>query len=814
MIGQTLGHYRILEEVGAGGMGVVYRARDEQLERDVALKVLPPGTLGDDSARRNFRKEALALAKLNHPNIETVFEFGSQDGTDFLVLEYLPGPTLGQTLASGPLPEKEVIAIGMQIAAALEEAHDRGIIHRDLKPANVALTSRGQAKVLDFGLAKWLHADDEITANITSDSGGVPGTCPYLSPEQIRGEAADARSDIHAIGAVLYEMATGQRAFPGELFSQVMDAIVHRQPVPPRTLNPKISVELDRIISKCLDKEPDHRYQSAKELLADLRRLAASSSRNVVPASLRPTLRIRKKALTSVVVGFGAVLAVAIALVALNIHGLRDDLFGRKKPTQIRSIAVLPLANVSGDTQEDYFADGVTDELITELAQVGGLRVISRTSVMAYKGVKKPLPQIARELDVDAVVEGSVQRSGNKVRINAELIQASNDRLVWGKSYERDLSDILTLQSAIAKAIVDEIEVTVTPQEEVRLVRSQSVNPEAHEAYLAGRFYWNKRTAEGVTKGVDYFEQAIAKDPKYALAYAGLADSYHALPEFTSMPIEEAFPKARAAAMKALELDDSLAEPHSALASVIEDYDWDWPGAEQEYKRAIELNPGLAGVRASYSNLLLELGRLPEALSQAKIAQQIDPLSVSANDNLAAVLYYSGDYDGSINQCRKTLDLDPTSHQAHRHLGQAYTQKKQYAEAIAELKKAIELSHGGSEAFAEVGYVYGVSGKKNDAERILQELSRPADGHVSHYRLAIVYMGLGENEKALDSLEQAVKERAPGVVHLKVSPVFNELRSAQRFQKLLTDMGLTSGKQTALARCLPNWGEQTSRHHA
>jgi serine/threonine protein kinase/tetratricopeptide (TPR) repeat protein len=813
MIGQTLGHYRILEEVGAGGMGVVYRARDEQLERDVALKVLPPGTLGDDSARRNFRKEALALAKLNHPNIETVFEFGSQDGTDFLVLEYLPGRTLAQMLASGPLGEKEVIAIGMQIAAALEEAHERGIIHRDLKPANIALTTRGQAKVLDFGLAKWLHADDEVTANITSDSGGVPGTCPYLSPEQIRGETVDARSDIHAIGAVLYEMATGQRAFPGELFSQVLDAIVHQQPVPPRVRNPKISVELDRIICKCLDKEPDHRYQSAKELLADLRRLAASSSQNVVPASLRSTFRIRKKVFAYVLVGIGAALAVAIALTALNIHGLRDDLFGRNRPTQIRSIAVLPLANVSGDPQEDYFADGVTDELITELAQVGGLRVISRTSVMAYKGAKKPLPQIARELDVDAVVEGSVQRSGDKVRINAELIQASNDRLLWGKSYERDLSDILTLQSAIAKAIVDEIEVTVTPQEKVRLVRSQSVNPGAHEAYLAGRFYGNKRTAEGVTKGIAYFEQAIAKDPKYALAYAGLADSYHALPEFTSMPIEEAFPKARTAAMKALELDDSLAEPHSALASVIEDYDWDWAGAEQEYKRAIELNPGLSGVRASYSNLLLELGRLPEALSQAKIAQQIDPLSVSANDNLAGVLYYSGDYDGSISRCRKTLELDPTSHQAHRHLGQAYTQKKQYAEAITELKEAIELSHGSSEALAELGYVYGVSGEKNDAERILQQLAQPADGHVSHYRLAIVHMGLGENDKALGSLEQAVKERAPGVVHLKVSPVFSELRSTKRFQKLLSDMGLAGAKQTALAR-RPNRGQQTSGYHA
>jgi len=798
MIGQRLGHYRIVEKVGAGGMGVVYRARDEQLERDVALKVLPPGTLGSESARRNFRNEALALAKLNHPNIETVHEFGSQDGTDFLVLEFVPGQTLAQMLARGPLPEKEVIAIGMQIAAALDEAHERGIIHRDLKPANIALTTRGPAKVLDFGLAKLLHPKDEVTTQHLSESGGVPGTFPYLSPEQLRGDPVDARSDIHAIGAVLYEMATGQRAFNGILFSQVIDAILHQPPISPRNLNPEISAELDRIICKCLDKEPAHRYQSAKELLADLRRLTASSARNVVPESLRPTVRIRKKALRYVGLGIGAVLALAVALVALNVRGLRDNLFGRK-PVQIHSIAVLPLSNVSGDPEEEYFADGVTDELITELAQVGELRVISRTSVMAYKGVKKPLPEIARELGVDAVVEGSVQRSGDKVRINAELIEASTDRLLWGKSYERDLSDILTLQGAIAKAIVDEIQVKVTPQEEGRLVRTQQVNPEAHEAYLAGLFYWNKRTAEGVNKSITYFDQAIAKDPSYALAYAGLADSYHSLPELTTVPIEEAFPKARTAAMKALELDDSLAEPHSALASVIEDYDWDWTGAEAEYKRAIELNPGLSNVRANYSNLLLELGRLPEALSQAKTAQELDPLSVPTNDNLCGVSYYEGDYDQSIIQCRKTLELDPMSQQAHRHLGQAYTQKKQYAEAISELKKAIELSHGSSEAIAELGYVYGVSGSKREAQQILQQLAQPVDGRISHYRLAIVYVGLGENDKALESLEAAVKERSPGVVHLRVSPLFVELRSTRRFQKLLADMGLADGKTTVSA---------------
>jgi TolB-like protein/Flp pilus assembly protein TadD len=485
-------------------------------------------------------------------------------------------------------------------------------------------------------------------------------------------------------------------------------------------------------------------------------------------------------------------------VIALNVSGFRDRLIGRPRSSQIRSIAVLPLANDSGDPREDYFADGVTDALITELAQIGQLRVISRTSIMTYKDAKKSLPQIARELNVDAIVDGSVQRSGNKVRINAELILASADRQLWAQSYERDLRDILALQSAVAKAIADEVQVKLTPQEQDRLAKSRPVDPEALEAYLAGRSYWNKRTADGLTKSITYFEKSVTKDPGYALAYAGLADAYHTLPELTVVPVGEAFPKARTAALRALALDDSLAEAHSALAKVREDYDWDWTGAEQQYKRAIELNPGYAEARTFYSNLLMELGRLPEAVFQARTALQLDPLSLLENDNLSAVFYYSRDYDQSIDQGRKTLEVDPSSHQAHRHLGQAYAQKQLYPEAIAELKKAIELSPQNGEAAAELGYVFGVSGRKEEARQILQQLIS-VGGHVSQYRLAIVYVGLGEKEKALNSLEYAVNERSPGVVHLKVSPLFLQIRSDIRFQKLLTTMGLTDEKQMNLA---------------
>jgi serine/threonine-protein kinase len=788
MIGQTLGHYRILEKVAAGGMGVVYRARDEQLDRDVAVKVLPLGTLSDDTARRRFRKEAMALAKLNHPNIETVYEFGSQDGMDFLVMEYVPGKTLADRLTGGTLPEKEVVALGLQIAAALEEAHERGIVHRDLKPANIAIAAKGRAKILDFGLAKLLRPVEEGTTEASTDSQAAAGTLPYMPPEQLKGEPVDARADIYTIGAVLYEMATARRAFQEEQTSRLIDAILHQPPVAPRALNSRISTELETIILKCLDKEPERRYQSATELLVDLRRLSPPSSAYALPP---PPSSGWGRAAKLIGYGVPALLVLAVGLAAMNAGGWRDRLLGRLRTPQIRSIAVLPLGNLSGDPREDYFADGVTEALITELAQIGGLRVISRTSIMVYKGAKKPLPQIARELQVDAVVDGSVQRSGDKVRINAELIEASTDRHLWAKSYERDLRDILTLQSAVAKAIADEVEIKLTPQEQARLAKSRQVNPEALEAYLAGRFFWNKRTAEGLEKSIAYFQHAITKDPEYALAYAGLADAYHLLPALTSVSVSDAFPKARTAALKALAIDESLAEAHSALANIKEDYDWDWKGAEEEYKRAIELTPGQAFAHTWYSNLLLELGRFPEALVEAKTAQQLDPLSVFANDNLSGILFYVGEYDQAAEQCRKTLSIDPMSPQAHRHLAQIYTQRQLYAEAVSELKRAIELSPGGTETLAELGYVFAISGKKREAQQILVTLESGDDR--SPYSLAIVYTGLRENEKALKSLKEAVNRRSPSVVHLKISPLFQELRRDPRFQELQIYIGLAGG---------------------
>jgi serine/threonine protein kinase/tetratricopeptide (TPR) repeat protein len=790
MVGQTIGHYRILEKVGAGGMGVVYRAHDDLLERDVAIKFLPPSTLTSETARRRFRREAMALAKLSHPNIETVYEYGTHDGTDFLVMEYVPGKTLAEKLAHGSLSQKEIVALGLQIAAGLAEAHDHGILHRDLKPANIGITAKGDAKVLDFGLARLLRPECELTTDNLSDPGTAAGTLPYMSPEQLLSESVDARSDVYSIGAVLYEMSTNRRAFAGDLSSRVIDAILHNLPVPPRVLNPLVSAELERIILKALEKNPENRFQSTKELCVDLRRLREPLAVPMVESisSSRDSTKRRK----SIVYGLAGLILVIGALVTFDFIRWRNPLHGKNNPISIQSLAVLPIENLSGDSSQDYFSEGITDALINDFAQIRELKVISRTSVMAYKGVNKPLQEIARELDVDALVEGSVRRDGDRVHINVQLVQASTGRNVWARSYERDARDIISLQHTIARSIADEIQIKLTPQEQIRLSRNDPVNPLAHEAYLTGRFYWNKRTPQTLQKSIDYLERAVEIDPKYALAYAALADAYHLLPELTTVPANEAFPKARTAALKAIEIDDSLAQAHSALANIKEDYDWDWSGAQKEYLRAIDLDPSYEIAHAWYSNLLLELGKLPDAVVEARKARQLDPLSPFTNDNLAAILYYAGDYEEAIKQCQRTLEIDPGSHQAHRHLAQIYTQKRLYSDAVSHLRKAIELSPGSTEALAELGYVLAVWGKKDEANQILRELQGPPnDRYVSPYHLAMVYAGLGDSDRALQLLQKAVDERSPGVVHLKISPCFDNIRSDRRFQNLLAYIGLS-----------------------
>jgi eukaryotic-like serine/threonine-protein kinase len=790
MIGQTLGHYRILEKVAAGGMGVVYRAHDEQLERDVAVKVLPSGTLSDDTARKHFRKEAMALAKLNHPNIETVYEFGTQDGIDFLVMEYVPGKTLADRLARGTLPEKDAIALGIQIASALEEAHERGIVHRDLKPANIAITAKGYAKILDFGLAKLLHPVEEGTTEVLSDSQAAAGTLPYMPPEQLRGEPVDARADIYTIGAVIYEMSTGRRAFQEDLASRLIDFILHQPPVPPRALNSRISSELEAVILKCLDKDPDRRYQSAKELLVDLRRLQSSPS-GVATPPLPPFQR--KRIWKGTGYGIAVLMAVLAILAGLNAGQWRDRLLGRPRIPQVRSLAVLPLENLSGDPAQEYFADGMTDALITELGKIGALRVISRTSVMQYKGGRKPLREIAKDLSLDAAVEGSILRSENRIQITARLIQAKTDTQLWSQSYERDIQDALKLQSEVAQAIADEIRIKLTPQEQARIKATHAVKPQAFDAYLKGRYYWEERTEEGLTKSLQYFREAIKEDPTYARAYAGLADSYATLGNNRFLAPNESFPKAKAAALKALEIDPDLAEAHASLAFSIWNYDLDWDAAEKEYKRAIELNPGYPTAYHWYAGYLSGMGRHTEAIATIKKARELDPLAPRINANVGLIFYFARQYDEAIEELQRALQMDPSSAAAYFYLGMARSQEGEHQQAVAALEKSRQLLNSSPESVLELAFANAVAGNRKEAREMLNRLmGQPNPGYIPALWVARIYAALSENEQAFQWLQRAYEERSPQLPFLKVDPRLDTLRPDPRFQDLLRRMKLQS----------------------
>src|SRR5580765_4462557 len=548
--GSVLGRYHIVERLGEGGMGSVYRASDPRLERDVALKVLhedPDPGRGNDR-RRQLRLEARALSRLMHPNIATLFDLDSDDGVDFLVLEYVPGHTLAWLLESGPLPEARARAIALEVAEALEAAHEQGVVHRDLKPGNVILNPRGRAKVLDFGLARFQGSSSVTMTSLRSaePTGRVAGTLPYMAPEQIRGERTDARSDVWAMGVLMYEMCAGARPFAGADYSQLLYRIVNESAPPLRELRPGVGAAYAAIVARCLEKDAARRFADAAALRRALRGDASAETLAVPPPA-----------------------AAASA----------DTVVAEREPSasgRIRSLVVLPLANRSGDPSQEFFADGMTDALIADLAQIGALRVISRTTAMRFKGSDKPLPEIARELRVDGIVEGSALLAGGRVRITVQLIEAASDRSLWAKSYERELTDILTLQSEVARAIAEEVRVQVTPEERTRLEPKGPVNPAAHVAYLQGRFLWNRWNTESFRQSLVRYREALEADPNYALAWAGLADSYATLGNTNAMAPAEAYVKAREAAERGLALDPSLAELHASLAYVHRFHDWDW----------------------------------------------------------------------------------------------------------------------------------------------------------------------------------------------------------------------------------------------
>jgi TolB-like protein/Tfp pilus assembly protein PilF len=792
--GTQLGPYEIAAPLGAGGMGEVYRARDTRLDREVAIKVLPGHLAERPDALQRFQREAKAVAALSHPNILAIHDVGREEGVCYAVMELLEGESLRERLGRSALSWRKAVQIGTAIAEGLSAAHVRGIIHRDLKPENIFLTADGVVKILDFGLARMerpLSPDGgapAATMTLQTQPGVVLGTVNYMSPEQVRGEPADARSDIFSFGSVLYEMLTGGRAFARDTGAETMTAILKEEPPEIAAMGREVPAGLDHLIRHCLEKTPEERFQSARDLAFDLKMILTTSG---IPRPGAVAARSAWRAGHTVATACVAAVAILGSLVALNVGGWRDRLFARPTPGRIQSLAVLPLENLSGDPEQEYFVDGMTDALISDLARIGALRVISRTSAMRLKGTDRSIPEIARLLNVDAVVEGSVLRAGDRVRITAQLIDGPTDRPLWADSYERELRDILTLQSDVARAIAREIRVTLTPPEERRLAAAQAVDPEVHQLYLKGRYHWNKRTEAGFSKAIEYFQQAIEKDPSCALAYAGLSDAYNCLAGYGVLPAKEAFSKAKATALKAIEIDDALAEAHTSLASVKECYDWDWSGAEREYKEAIRLNPGYATARHWYATFLATLGRSQEAVAEIRRAQELDPLSPIINTNVGYVFYTARQYEQAMEECRKALELDPDFAVAHQMLGEIYGQMGKRAEAIAELERAIALSGNAAEDVAWLGRTYALGGMEDKARQALSQLERRSqEGYVAPFLFVMVYAGLGEKDHAFGWLEKAYQERDSYVVDIGVAPWADPLRDDPRFDDMLRRMGL------------------------
>jgi serine/threonine protein kinase/Flp pilus assembly protein TadD len=750
LVGKRFARYDVVEKIGEGGIGVVYRARDLHLGRDVALKLLARHAVVDDPARVRFLREAQVLSRLNHPNITAIYDFNRYRRADYIVMEFVPGVTLSDRLKDGALPEPEILRVALQIAEGLAAAHREGVIHRDLKPGNVRLTPDGRVKILDFGLAEVVqHGDGTDDSTRTEDpaltrSAFIVGTAPYISPEMIAGDPIDPRADIYGLGCVLYEMGTGQRPFLERDTARLFYSIRYEKPEPPTKLNEHLSAGFEEVVLRALEKDPERRFPTAEEVAEALKRAQAAS--------------------------------------AAAVHD---------RPRQIDSIVVLPLEDLSGDVPENYFADGLHEALISSLAKLGGLRVISRTSAMQYKRTAKPLPQIASELRVDAALEGTCQRQGDRVRVNAQLIQAATDKHLWAESYDGRMDDFLTLQSDIARSVAHEIALKLLPREEAALMQTETIDAEAQDFYLQGRFYWNRRDLESLPRAIVYFKLATEKAPNYALAYAGLADAYNILANWSVVKPEDGYPLAKEAARKALEIDGTLGEAHVALAFAEYIHDWNWVEAEQVFKRAIRLNPSYASGHSWYAVFLATRKRHYEAIAEARRSQEVDPLSPIITATAAWVHYEAREYGDAIRRCRAFLEANPGFPMVYLILGLACTQERMYDEGITAFERGLSLAGGLTELYAGLGFALGASGRAADAKHVLEDLARVAESrYVPPYSRAVIEIGLGERERTLELLEESCAHRNTWLILLGVEPMFDSLRSDPRFQGLLRRIGL------------------------
>jgi serine/threonine protein kinase/tetratricopeptide (TPR) repeat protein len=782
LVGKSVSHYRILEALGSGGMGVVYRAEDTRLKRTVALKLLRARLAEDRIALRRFQSEACAASALDHPNICAVYDTGEQEGRPFIVMQYLEGQTLRELLKEArsesgrsksdmgmvrepSLPLDHLLDLAIQIADALEAAHDQGIIHRDIKPANIFITRGWQVKILDFGLAKRTFGTpwpaDKPSTYLTTPGMAI-GTVPYMSPEQARGGKLDARSDLFSFGALLYEMAAGQPAFPPGNPAIAFDAILNRDPVSILTLNPELPPKLESIVVRALEKDRALRYQHAWEIRSDLKRLKRQVDSGLFGVAER-----------------GA----SVASEESSVRTLR-------RSAHLGSLVVLPFENLSGDPENDYLSDGISESLMNTLSQTRSLRVVSRSTAFRYKGRQASPQSIGRELGVQAVLTGRVLPKGDQLAVGAELVDVKTDSQLWGQQYKRKFADIFEIQDEISGAICEKLVSRFIGQEaKLRPAKRHTQNQEAYELYLRGQYFFNTYTEQGTNKSAEYFQRAAEKDPNFALAYVGLAQCYHSMSILELAPPADVSPRALAAATKALELDNSLAEAYTFLAMHKFSYEWDWAGAEELFERAIELQPDLALAYHWYTLLNCATCRLDEAVDVSRKALELDPLSTNSQYFASIPLHGMRDFDAALEHLHKALELDPRHGWAHWIMGIIYEQKHMYEEAVASERKAVETTGGVPRARAGLGHACGLARRRVEAEGILAELQEQAKrAYVSPFAFATVYLGLREFDAFFGWLEKAFAARSFWLVYLKMEPQYDPVRSDDRFQDLIRRM--------------------------
>ena len=797
--GQTLGNYRIIRLLGAGGMGEVYEAEDARLGRRVALKLLSASFVEDEGRLRRLKREAATASALNHPGILTIHEVDHADGFDFISTELVEGATLRERVARGPLEPAEVLDVGIQIASALAAAHEAGIVHRDVKPENIMVRRDGYVKLLDFGLARptlgapppahaGAHSPSAEAQPLTmTDPGVLAGTVAYMSPEQARGLEVGPASDIWSLGVVLYEMVAGRRPFVGDTAADVLASITEgeREPLPLPT--PGLPDELGRAVTKALRREPRERYTSAAELAGDLRRIRRSLEAETggsARVAARPPRRT--KVWVALTLALALLAAAAVGLMLRSRRGAGD--------AEINSVAVLPFANAGGDAEMEYLSDGLTESVISDLSRLPGLRVMSRNSVFRYKGAGADAPGAGRALNVQAVLTGRVETRGGRLVVSVELVEVASNRQLWGGQFARRDEDILALQKDISREISERLRLRLSGDDARQVARRYTEDAEAYQLYLRGRYFWNKRTPEGIRKGLDYFEQARVRDPSYALAHAGLADSYHLLALYFVLPPQEAYPKAKEAALTAVKLDDRLAEAHASLAYVIQNSEWDWSGAEGGFRRAIELNPNYATAHQWFAWHLMLRGRSEEAYAEMRRALELDPLSVAINADLGLYFYYTRQHERAEEQFLKTLEMDPGFKDLHLYLFQNYMERGMFEEAFAEAERAGLRSWGGREdgltLLKRATLGGGVRGYWQKILELELERTRRGGGRPEPATMSQCYANIGDKDQAFFWLARAYEAHSDAMLYLKVNPIYDGLRTDPRFDVLLSRVNL------------------------